>query len=179
MVIPLSALMNPGASFDEPLDILAACHSRLEDQCALLRKVVIHVNANGADSSAREAADSIIRFFDQAADHHHQDEETDLFPAMLANAGPCLALIDGLVQSINQEHVLLRRAWKWQLRPQLLALSDGLEALQPESIEAFADLYQRHVHKEERELLPLARDILGPEVLRELGERMAARRRES
>ena len=60
--------------------MLAACHLRIEQQCSTLRRLVPHLLAHGADSQARQAAASVLRYFQTAAIDHHADEEEDLFP---------------------------------------------------------------------------------------------------
>ena len=177
MVTPLSGLIQPGPSFEEPLEMLAVCHERMIDQCQLLGRLLPHVAANGADTAARETAHGILRYFDLAGEHHHQDEEVDLFPALRKYAGEHASLAEDLMNFITHEHELMRRAWKVQLRPQLLALRDGLAALKPQTFEHFTSLYLSHIDREDKELLPLAKLILGEDHLREMGLRMSARRK--
>jgi hypothetical protein len=71
------------AGTDEPLEMLSACHARIQSQCATLRRLVAHLLAHGVDAEARLAAASVMRYFDTSARHHHADEEEDLFPALI------------------------------------------------------------------------------------------------
>jgi len=73
----------PAAGFEVPLEMLSACHGRIEQQCSTLRRLQSHLLAHGADDQARVAAAAVMRYFDLAARQHHEDEERDLFPALL------------------------------------------------------------------------------------------------
>jgi hypothetical protein len=44
---------GPSASTEAPLEMLAACHLRIERQCATLGRLAPHVAAHGADEEAR------------------------------------------------------------------------------------------------------------------------------
>jgi len=98
----------PGAGFEAPLEMLSACHARIERQCATLRRLVPHLAAHGTDADARAAAAAVMRYFDTSAVHHHADEEADLFPALLEaipGSDPvCLReLVDALPAGIHSE----------------------------------------------------------------------------
>ena len=70
-------------SWDDPLEMLQACHERIEAQLALLARLRTHLAEHGVDQAAQEAIAGIQRYFTLAAPLHHQDEEEDLFPAMV------------------------------------------------------------------------------------------------
>ena len=73
----------PTAGFEVPLEMLSACHHRIERQCATLRRLVDHLATHGPDQQARDAAAGVMRYFDTAGRDHHADEEEDLFPALI------------------------------------------------------------------------------------------------
>ena len=54
--IDLPGHSAPSAGFEVPLEMLSACHHRIEQQCATLRRLVPHLAAHGADFEARTAA---------------------------------------------------------------------------------------------------------------------------
>ena len=83
--IVMSAPLTPAlAGFDEPIEMLKACHERIERQLSTLERLLPHLAANGCDGEARQAAANILRYFNEAGPHHHADEEQDLFPFLLA-----------------------------------------------------------------------------------------------
>ena len=75
-------IKKPGPSFDEPLEMLAACHERIEEQLATLERMAAHLQRKGCDAEAKAAAQSVLRYFDTAGALHHQDEDHDLFPLL-------------------------------------------------------------------------------------------------
>ena len=83
MSINLPGHTPPPVGFEAPLEMLSACHARIEQQCATLQRLVPHVASHGADTQARSAAAGVMRYFDTAAVDHHADEEVDLFPALI------------------------------------------------------------------------------------------------
>ena len=159
--------------FDHPLEMLAACHDRIEDRCDLLHRLVDHLAASGSDEQAQQAAASVLRHFDTAGEHHHEDEEKNLFP-LLREADPHAAR--PLVDALCADHVAMREAWQ-RLRAPLQSLVAGQSvSLEAREVEAFTTLYRDHIAREEAELLPFARRILDEEKMREMGAAMARRR---
>jgi len=160
-------------SFDNPLEMLLACHSKIQTQCATLHKLLQHLPSHGCDLAARQAALVILRYFDSAGQNHHDDEEQDLFPRLLAT--PNVEMHE-LIARLLDEHKLLDTAWQ-QLRPLLLAIAAGRETeLDIKSVEYFITVHDRHISLENAQLLPQAASLLDPIQLEALGTSMAARR---
>ena len=61
------------ADFDHPLEMLAACHDRIEERCELLHRLSRHMRDAGADAQAREVAANVIRYFDTSGYNHRRD----------------------------------------------------------------------------------------------------------
>ena len=76
----------PAVGFEQPFEMLEACHDRVRRSLALLRRIVDHVDAHGHDAASRSAVADVLRYFDLAGPHHHEDEEEDLFPALIEKA---------------------------------------------------------------------------------------------
>ena len=167
----------PAAGFEVPLEMLAACHARLQSQCATLLRLVPHLAANGADQPAREAATAAMRYFDTSARQHHEDEEQDLFPALIESmAGSDAVCLRELTAALCADHRALEAQWL-ELRPALAQVADGEAAtLNLSDVQAFADLYGRHIAHEEAELLPMAARLLSDSELDRVGLAMRARR---
>lgn len=175
--VALPGLSAPSASFEVPLEMLGACHGRVQAQCDTLRRLLPHLAANGADPAAQEAAAAVIRYFDTAAVHHHADEETDLFPALLeAMAGSDAVCLRGMTQALTGEHRELERRWQ-QVRAGLQAVRAGdASALTAAVVQGFVDLYATHIEREEKELLPMAQRLLCDAELDRIGLAMRRRR---
>lgn len=175
----LPGFPNPAAGMDEPLQVLAACHERIERQCATLQRLASHLAINGADPVARAAASGVIRYFTTAAVNHHADEEIDLFPALFeAVAGSDAICLRALTESLAAEHCSLAGHWQ-RLQPLLEKVGAGET---PPAV-SFADTvtastaaYRAHIERENRELLPMAARLLGPDDLARLGQAMSDRR---
>ena len=177
MAMHIPGFSTPAAGPDQPLALLAACHERMERQCATVRRLAAHVAAHGADDMARTAAASVLRYFDTAAVHHHQDEEEDLFPALIESmAGSDARCLHALVDGLTQEHRQLEAAWSG-LQAVLQAWSDGRPAeLDPARVEAFCSLYAEHIRREDEELLPMAQRLIDDHALADMSRAMRARR---
>jgi hypothetical protein len=125
MALTLPGHSAPAVGFEVPLEMLAACHGRVQHQCETLLRLVTHLQTHGADRPAQEAASAVMRYFDTAARHHHEDEEQDLFPALLESmAGSDAVCLRELTASLCSDHRLLEQRWA-ALRQQLLQVAEG------------------------------------------------------
>lgn len=167
----------PAAGFEVPLEMLAACHGRIEQQCATLARLADHLAAQGADQAARDAAAHVMRYFDTAARDHHADEELDLFPALIdAMAGSDAVCLRAMTAALTREHRELEQRWQ-SIRGVLTQVAAGLPAaLTADAVTAFISLYQRHIAQEEAELLPMAERLLSDAELDRIGRAMRERR---
>ncbi|MEO7853331.1 MAG: hemerythrin domain-containing protein [Rubrivivax sp.] len=177
MRIDLPGHVAPAGGFEVPLEMLSACHHRVERQCATLRKLVTHLGTSGVDANARMAAAAVLRYFDTAAKDHHADEETDLFPALVESmAGSDAVCIRALIEALTLEHRALESHWR-RLRISLLGIAAGASLpLTAADVEPFIVLYERHIAREESELLPMAQRLLTDEALDRIGKAMRERR---
>ena len=167
----------PAAGFEVPLEMLAACHGRVQSQCDTLLRLVPHIAVHGSDRPAQEAAAAVMRYFDTAARHHHEDEEQDLFPALLdAMAGSDAVCLRELTTALCADHRALEARWL-SLRQVLERVAAGAPAtLVAADVQGLVDLYAQHIAREESELLPMAARLLGDAALDRVGLAMRARR---
>lgn len=167
----------PVAGFEVPLEMLAACHGRVQHQCETLLRLVPHIATHGPDQSAQEAAAAVMRYFDTAARHHHEDEEQDLFPALLESmAGSDAVCIHALINALCADHRALESHWA-TLRLALAQVLAGTSSSLPSAtVQAFVGLYSRHIDREQAELLPMAARLLSDTELDRVGLAMRARR---
>lgn len=177
MATDFPGFSGPSASTEAPLEMLSACHHRIERQCNTLRRLAPHLREHGADEEARSAAGRIMRYFDTSALHHHADEEQDLFPALLESmAGSDPVCIKGLTEGLTHDHRKLEAGWR-QLRQVLAQIADGQAVELPaDALEAFVSLYERHMKLEEDELLPMAARLLSDADITRIGQAMRQRR---
>ncbi len=166
----------PAAGYEQPFEMLEACHERVHRMLGLLARLQSHVATHGADEQARQAARDVMRYFDQAAPQHHLDEERHVFPAILAHCEPPVASV---VRQLQEEHRLMEDGWH-RARLILQALAAGtLERIDPDQaaqLDTFATLYDRHIRTEETVAYPAARERLDHGALSAMADDMMRRR---
>ena len=174
--IQLSEPSARGATFEQPFEMMQACHQRLHRMLALMDKLRAHLPAHGADEQARQAARDIMKYFDQAAPQHHHDEELHVFPPLLARGEAHLAEV---VRKLQQDHLQMESGWM-RARAVLDAIAQGqVQALSPAQaadLDGFAALYQSHIEAEEGVAYPAAQAMLDEATVRAMGQEMARRR---
>ncbi len=177
MSIDLPGHSAPSAGFEAPLEMLLACHYRIECQCATLRRLVSHLAAQGADVEARTAAAAVLRYFETSAQQQHTDEEENLFPALIESmAGSDAVCLRALTDRLTADHRALDAHWQ-RVRIALVRVVAGDGASLPGSdVDALAGLYAQHIEREERELLPMAARLLSDDALQQIGRAMRERR---
>lgn len=145
---------------DAPLNQFSECHDGILRHLQALDGLPALARAA---AQARRTAHETARFFQDVIVEHHSQEESDLFPAVLASAMPGEehSRVQALVQQLTREHREVEAAWA-QLAPAMKALAKGRDAALDEA--AVAELVQRyraHAAFEEAEFLPLSATILG------------------
>lgn len=176
--LPLPGTGLPAAGFELPFEMLSACHDRVRRSLALLGRLVEHVAAQGHDEASRSAARDVLRYFDLAAPHHHEDEERHVFPALLARGDAALAAD---IARLQADH--LRMAALWQaLRPRLQAWAEATapapgDAPVRAAADAFRAIYADHLELEDQRVFPAAHAAVDAATQAAMGAEMAARRR--
>jgi hemerythrin-like domain-containing protein len=182
--IPLTAITMPGhrapaAGFEAPFEMLGACHERVERMLGLLAKLRQHVLVRGWDESVASAARDVMRYFDQAAPLHHEDEERHVFPPLLAGDD---AVMRQIVQDLQQDHRDMETAWA-AARGVLAAVAQappaGWTHFSPQeeaTLTGFARLYDRHLREEDGLVYPAAKAGLSARALQAMSADMMRRR---
>jgi len=168
---------GPAVGFEQPFEMLEACHERVQRSLALLERLIEHVDAQGHDAKSRSAAHDVLRYFDLAAPHHHEDEERHVFPRLLALGDATLVQA---VQRLREEHQRMGELWA-RLRPVLLVWSgEHAAGAVPANFRADArdlsTLYAAHIPVEEGLVFPGARSQLDDGELQAMGDEMRVRR---
>lgn len=166
--IPLHAA--PAAGFEAPFEMLDACHRRVERLLGLLGRLAAHLADHGADAQAQQAAVDVMRYFDLAAPHHHEDEERHLLPR-LRDAGH-----GALADRIAADHAAMSTAWQ-ALRERLAAVAEGHRPADGlAGWRGFTALYEAHLAVEDGQAYPLARALVDAAGLAAMADEMAQRR---
>jgi hemerythrin-like domain-containing protein len=171
---PLTFHRTPEAGFEQPFEMLEACHERVQRMLRLMQRLRAHLATMGCDDQARQAARDVMRYFDVAAPAHHEDEERHVFPLLLA-AG---VYVD-TVQRLQREHEAMATLWP-QVRAVLQRVADGawkgFEADDEGTLEQYTRLYDWHVAAENELVYPAAATRLEGPAVAAMGEEMARRR---
>lgn len=159
---------SPSAGFDEPFEMLHACHERVERMLHLLERLAAHLAQVGPDAQAQQAAADVLRYFEIAAPHHHEDEERHVLPRLRA-----LGQLE-LAERLAADHLRMHSAWNL-LRDQLFAVQ---RAQTPDcgNWPAFCALYRAHIQLEEGQAFPAAAAQCDAAQLQAMGAEMAGRR---
>ncbi len=176
---PLPGFHSPAASFDQPFDMLHACHERVQRSLHLLQRIVAHVDAHGHDAQSRSACADVLRYFDLAAPLHHEDEERHVFPPLRQHAD---ARVREAVATLQAEHIQMHAQWQ-RLRPVLLAWRDNpaaapVSAGEKALVDGFCALYAQHIPLEDTLAYPAAQALLDAPAQQAMGQEMSARRRQ-
>ena len=165
------------ADFAQPLALLHACHGRVMAHNEMLEWLARHLSVHECDAEAQQAASYVLRYFDGAGRHHHEDEDIDLFPRMRQAAqGQNAERVALLVAQLTAEHQVLEREWNG-MRERLELIAHGERALlREQEVARFCNLYRAHIAAEEAQVYPLAAVILDREHMTAIGMAMAARR---
>jgi pyridoxamine 5'-phosphate oxidase len=173
----MDALFTTAPDFDQPIAVLKHCHDRIRKQLSTLQQLPAHLSGHGADAEAQRAATAVMKYFNQAAVHHHEDEECDLLPMLQATAqGEDAALLQQRIPQVTQEHHQMDAIWE-RLNRELQAVATGAStSLSSEDVDAFCTAYAVHMQMEETDIAPMAKRIFSAAQMAQLGQAMRARR---
>lgn len=172
---------GPDVGFEAPVEMLLACHERVERMLGLLERLDRHLVERGADRDCAEAARDVMRYFDLAGPAHHEDEERHVLPRL--SGGPHAALAERL----HDDHRAMAAAWvgvRESLEQVRLAgvaagaapVPDPRPAGAGADWAAFARDYREHIALEEGTAYPAVEVALTDAERAAMGHEMAARR---
>jgi len=174
----LPGFESPAAGFDEPFEMLDACHDRLRRSLKLLERLQKYLASHAVDDQARQAALDVLRYFTVAAPLHHEDEERHVVPLLRQSGDGALAEAS---RQLMQDHEQIRLVWR-TLEP---LLRDVVRGESP-AADRLADLARKflrmnesHLEFERDRVFPQARALKGREgqqALAVMGQEMAQRR---
>ncbi len=159
-------------TWDEPIDMLYACHGKVKNFCRQLQLLPDYLDKNGVNQAVKNDVQQILNYFNQSAPLHHDDEEKDFFPALIKQRPEARTDVDLL----EAQHIELHRNWD-ELSAQLVALLHGeIQQIDRALIQRFVAGYDQHIAIEEP-LFELGREHLSQEELNSIGQIMADRRK--
>ncbi|QEY25483.1 hemerythrin domain-containing protein [Neisseria zalophi] len=167
--------MNPfdtkSATFNEPIEMLYACHGKVRRFCSQIGKLPEYIDENGCNNVALQAVHQISRYFNIAAPLHHQDEEEDFFPLLLQYYPQAKPDIEQLLK----QHNTLHNNWTAVSQEFAKLEADPNYQLKNNILQRFCADYDTHLNIEER-LFEMGKHIPQKE-LAAIGKKMADRRK--
>ncbi len=146
--------MSTASTSFKGFEALDACHVQIQQHVIELASLARHIEAEGVDALAQRQAQAIESFFSSTSRLHHQDEERNVFPALLLGADEGLA---NLVRSLQQDHGWIEENWL-ELAPLLRAIAQGQNWYQDaefqHAVEVFVELLEGHIALEESLIYP-------------------------
>jgi hemerythrin-like domain-containing protein len=172
---------KPSPTFQQPLELLSDCHRRVESFLRALVLVVEQARGGELNLPQREALQTALRYFREAAPKHTADEEESLFPRMRELGEGATREALAKIQALEADHEVARDSHDTveQLGQQWLAtgrLSADETARMLNNLLELQSIYERHIAVEDNEIFPLAAQVLDPETLKDVGREMAKRR---
>ncbi|MFT3800798.1 MAG: hemerythrin domain-containing protein [Burkholderiaceae bacterium] len=170
----------------DPLNALSVCHRHLAQEARALgelaRRIIPAVERGGAvDDAMRADAESVLLCFDTLAPDLYADEEADLFPALIESmAGSDPVCLREMTTGLTAEHRELDIGWH-RLREPLAEIAAGrMPAHAPDEavVAQWLALCDRHLAREDEELLPMAARLIDDATLARIGRSMRDRLRD-
>jgi hemerythrin-like domain-containing protein len=151
--------IRQGSEADAPLQDFSRCHDGfvtvLETALGLPEMIV-------TAARSRSCAADMLKMFHDRLLAHHDDEERDLFPAVLrvARPGDEADRARSMVAQLVREHREIAQLWK-QLEPAVQAIANGyLPRLDSALLHDLVRRFNEHVRTEEEQFLPFAQQVL-------------------
>jgi len=145
---------------DLPLSNFSHCHIGILHHLDHLSELL---QVMGDAEAAKKIAKEAVNYFHLGMKAHHQEEERELFPAVLSSATPGeeRELVAQLIEKLTQEHIGLESAWK-ELEFALKEIIKGhANTLDHVHFKLLIKHYKDHASSEETVFLPLSEKILG------------------
>ena len=149
------------ATWNEPIDMLYACHSKVKRFCKQLTILPGYLEKNGVNQAVLNDVKTILQYFNHAAPLHHDDEEKDFFPALIEKAPQAKESVDENWAKLSEQLEELIVEKRTDVDERLITL--------------FVASYDRHIALEEP-LFELGKQYLSAEQLTAMGKIMFARR---
>jgi hemerythrin-like domain-containing protein len=174
-LVPLRSGGPPPPRSEDVPDALIDCHAKMRQFTALALELSLREGVG--EEEVREVAARVHRYFTVALPLHEEDEESSLFPRLLARAPE----LEGTISSLRQDHEAHARqvAELLGVCAVLKAQPERAEALKGElasAAQALAETWKHHLASEEKDVFPKVTTALDAEERAAIREEMRARR---
>ena len=145
---------------DAPISNFSHCHIGILHHLDQLSELL---NQKNDVQTAKKIALEALAYFHSVMKAHHQEEESELFPAVHSSAAPGeeVAHVNQLIATLTHQHRELENAWH-SLEPALKEIGKGhASTVDQVHFQLLISRYKAHAQLEELDFLPLAEKILG------------------
>ena len=169
------------SSADNPLNEFSGCHEGIVENLKQLQRMLELLGESPVHPDIRKIAKNLLEFYREVMLLHHEEEEHELFTAVMdaaANEDEASFARDQ-IKRLVAEHRELERMWQI-IEPDIKLLAKGKESHLDHAIAgSLAQQYLEHADYEERIFLPLAAKMLSKNDLSALGLSMHMRHQEA
>lgn len=145
---------------DAPISNFSNCHVGIIRRLDALADLPAML---AAAARAHETAEQSLAFFRTVIFEHHQEEERELFPAVIASAqaGEERKRVDTMATRLTDEHREIEKIWKGLEKGLTQVVKGKSSVLDVAALNDLIARYRAHAAFEEAEFLPLCEQILG------------------
>jgi len=175
--------LNPSQSSatDNPLNEFSGCHEGIVENLKQLQNLLVLLGESPEHPDIRKIAKNLIAFYHDLMLLHHEEEEHELFTAVMDAAASEAEASEARdhIKRLVAEHRELERMWLL-IEPDMKLLAKGRDSHLDHGIAgSLAQQYLEHADFEERIFLPLAAKMLSKNELSALGLSMHMRHQEA
>lgn len=170
-MLNLNNIQSKSATWDEPIEMLYACHGKIQNFCQQLLRLPEYMAQHGCNDVVHGSVAQILTYFNQAAPLHHADEEADFFPLLQQYAPQS----HDLIAKLAAEHNVLEENWRILAQELNAILLGDTVTLSAQNVAKFTQSYAQHIELEEP-LFEMGKQFIPQEKLRAIGKIMAQRR---
>lgn len=136
---------------------LDEAHQAALSMLSAFDRLLARLEDDGSGPEAQAAAREILAFFDGPGRHHHAEEESKVFPELVASGD---AELIRLVRRLREDHGWIEEDWR-MLAPQIEAIAGGYSwydlPMLRLALPVFVDLHREHIALEETVVYPAAK----------------------
>ncbi len=153
--------LNVSAQKFQALD---ACHLQIYQHLHALSDLLKQLDLDNHAANCRQQAQTIEAFFSGTSRQHHEDEEKNVFPTLLASTD---AELVHTVKTLQQDHCWIEQNWL-ELGPMLRGIAQSEDwpdlAELKHYVAVFVSLCHDHITLEEALIYPKAKSMLAQEL---------------
>ena len=172
---------KPDSDFGDPIGLMSDCHRRVERFLDQLLRLAEDVHGRTLTSVEQKGLETALRYFRTGAPMHTEDEEKSLFPRLRELNRPDADAVLTEMERLEMQHRTAEAAhaevddiglqWLREGR-----LSDGRGDTMARLLRLLREAYRTHIAYEDENLFPLAKRLLDPAQVEQIGREMAGRR---